>query len=80
MKKTKDKITRYIDGDFIIEIVESETEFDAWIGHRNYGVFIEMFGVPKKQLENTFTYAEFRDMVAADLDRHKSIYREEYMN
>lgn len=80
MKKTKDKITRYIDGDFIIEIVESENEFEAWIGHRNYGVFAEMFAVPKEQLENTITQEEFRDMVVADLDRHKSIYQEEYMD
>lgn len=79
MKQTKDKIARYTDDDFIIEIVESESEFEAWIGHSDYGFLMQMFGCPKKQSDFTISNEMFRDMVVSDLNRYKAICRKKYM-
>lgn len=76
MKQTKDKITRYADGDFIIEIVEAEKDFEAWIGHSHRGISRLMFSEEK----TSFTREEFRDLVVSNLARYKDIYRQEYLN
>ena len=80
MKQIKDKIIRYTDNDFIIEIVDSEAEFEAWIGNSQYGILSQMFAIPKKQTDRTITYEEFHDIVVSNLAKYKTIYRQEYMD
>lgn len=50
MKRAENQsITRFIDGEWYIDIVETKSKFEAWIQHKNYGVSDLMFSVPKKQ-------------------------------
>ena len=56
MEKTTIKTTTYVcDPEFFngfrIDIVETETKFEAWLYHTCYSVKSEMFGYSKKQHE-----------------------------
>lgn len=68
----KANITRYEDGDFVIEIEEREDMYEAWLRHREYGVEYSMFGVDKSSVSGI---EEFTEMVEASL-RH---YEEDYL-
>lgn len=68
----KVKITRYEDGDFIIDIEEHDDMYEAWLRHREYGVEYSMFGVYKSFLSGI---AEFTEMV----ERSLSLYEEDYL-
>ena len=84
MKKLNNaKITRYEEGNFWIDIVESESEFEAWLQERHCGVSSLMFGFPKEQftdgeklvVDNDF----FCELVEANLDEYIEDYIEDYM-
>lgn len=75
MKKTNQKITRFEDGDFYIDIVESESDFEAWITKKEYGLSALMFGVPRKQDgADDVSFASFCELIESNLDDHKANY------
>ena len=49
MRLTTTSVTRYEDGDYLIDIVEDNELFEAWLSHKDYGISTLMFGVPKRQ-------------------------------
>lgn len=80
MKLSTQKITRFTDGKYLIDIVETRSEFEAWIRRSDCGVSDLMFGVPKKQnpeAEKT-TFDEFVEMVEANLPFYKKTYVEDH--
>lgn len=75
MKKTNQKITRFEDGDFYIDIVESESDFEAWITEKEYGLSALMFGVPRKQADaDDVSFTSFCELIESNLDDHKANY------
>ena len=78
MKKTNIKITRYADGEFVIDIVKTKDMngddiYEAWLQHKNYGVSDMMFGYRCKDV----TYDEFIEMVEANLPDHEINYMQD---
>lgn len=52
MKKVNSvNITRYASGKFYVDIVETATMWEAWLGHKRYGVSELMFGIQKKDAD-----------------------------
>lgn len=49
MKKSTDKITRYIVGEYYVDFVEKDDMWEAWLQHKSYGISELMFGLPKEQ-------------------------------
>lgn len=72
MKRTDAKITRYTDGKYTVDIEQNGSSFDAWIGHKDFGVRSYMFGK-----ENT-TEEQFLHVVTAVLKEYEKQYREDY--
>lgn len=77
MKKSDDKITRFEQDGFYIDIVETEDAyakavgrryFEAWLQHKNFGMSTLMFG----SATDDFEY--FLDLV----DKNLNIYIENY--
>lgn len=80
MKLSSHKVTRFTDGKYIIDIVETRTEFEAWLHRTDCGVSDFMFGLPKKQnpeAEKT-TFDEFVATVDANLPFYKKCYAEDH--
>lgn len=48
MEQTNAKIKQYKEGDYLVNIVETDEKYSAWIEHHLYGVSSEMFGVAKQ--------------------------------
>lgn len=81
MKQIKDKITRYIDEDYLIDVVEKDTEFEAWLQHKDYGVSMLMFGVRKDCLQGiAMTPDVVAAMVECNLPEQKEIYANTYQD
>ena len=74
MKQLKSyKTTTFADGDFRIDIVETRTEFGAWIYRHNVGTKSFIYGCQKK----TTTFDEFVETIEATIDEDKEHYDEE---
>ena len=72
-------ITRYKDGNFWIDIIETPDMYEAMIQHKEYGDASLMFGAPKKQpILPDMTLDVFLDMVERNLDQEKKIYMDQY--
>ena len=76
MRRTNAKITRYADGDFFVDIVDTATMFDAWLSHQSYGVSEYMFGAPKNGNGYEMTHTEFLEMVQNNLPEYEAYYTE----
>ena len=70
----KANITRYEDGDFIIEIEERDDMYEAWLRHREYGIEYSMFDVNKTDVSGI---EEFTQMVEDNLPLYEKDYIEE---
>lgn len=81
MTRTDADIVRYADGEFLVDIVDTATMYDAWLSHESYGISDHMFGVPKKSDNCTdMTMALFLEMVQNNLPEYKQNYAEKYFN
>lgn len=77
MKKTNTPITRYnAEQGFYVDVVDLPDKFEAWIGHKDYGVKNLMFGWPKFQpVDNsTWTMDMFMELVEGNLDDDKDFF------
>ena len=76
MKKTEIKTITYDTGfrNFMVDVVETEYGYEAFLYKSNYGIKELMFGLQEKNIE------EFVEIVEANLLVHMSIYEEEYCN
>lgn len=75
MLKTDIRITRYVYGDYNIDIIENPEHYEAWLSHKHYGISELMFGLTKKDVneelfleivennlgESIYEYAEYMD-------------------
>ena len=79
MKKVDCNITRFEDGEFWIDIIDSADSREAWISGKNYGISELMFGMPKKK-ENgrEITFVEFCRLAEAAAKVIQKDYLEEY--
>ena len=77
MKHICEGVTRYAHGDFIITVIEKNSEgtYEAWLNHKDYGVASLMFGVPQNSVTG---YKGFLLLVKANLPVYTKYYREEY--
>lgn len=65
--------TTYEVGDgFYVDIVETDTEIEAWIFHKSYGIKKLMFGATSNE-------SCIKNLTEADLSIYKSLYKNEYM-
>lgn len=80
MKRVTGRKTRtyHADGDWYIDIVETEDEFEAWIWMGSYGVKSLMWGSPKQQVWGIVTRKDFLDMVKAQWADYVGGYIEEF--
>lgn len=79
MTKTDIQITRFEDGHYWVDIVDSDECYDSWLTHKNMGIAQHMFGVPKMQSDGRKTsYDEFCDLVENNLQEEKLYYINEY--
>lgn len=79
MKEMKSiRTTTFASGNYRIDIVESRTEYEAWIYHKDYGVKDFMFGTDKNQAAYIKSFEEFTDMVEANLPVYKKSYHERH--
>lgn len=75
MTKTEIKTTTYeYDAGYYIDIVEKSEEYEAFIYHKDYGIKLHMFGMPKSQQD----YTAFLDIVEANAGDYIKDYKEEY--
>lgn len=72
MERTSAEITRYTSGDFEIDVADTGTMFEAWIGHKVIVIKELMFAVPH---ENT-TKEEFLEEIKRTLPRYKKTFLE----
>ena len=81
MTRTDANITRYSDGEFLVDIVDTATMYEAWLSHKSYGISDYMFGVPKKS-DNCpdMTMAFFLEIVQGNLPEHEQSYAERYFD
>ena len=80
MKLSPAKITRFTEGKFLIQIVETDTEFESWLGHNDYGIFDFMFALPKKQPDGEMTAEEFLKVVRKALPNFKKEFEAEHID
>ena len=83
MKKAKAFVTRYVIGEWYIDIVETKDQFEAWLTHKSQGVSDLMFGSPK--LQHTKDGEEYKidneyfcSLVEANMIDYMKIYIEEH--
>lgn len=85
MKELKTRKTRTFEsGKWIIDIVEKQDSFDAWLSIKNYGEKAYMFGSAKTQhnldgMEYTVDFDMFRSMVEINLPEYKRIFLLEHV-
>ncbi|MBR3031713.1 MAG: hypothetical protein IKH92_01695 [Clostridiales bacterium] len=71
MKQLKSyKTTTFADGDFRIDIVEKQKEYEAWIYRHNTGFKNFIWGAEKK----TTTFEHFVEVTAGTIDEDKASY------
>ena len=81
MEQTNAKLKQYKEGDYLINTIETDEEYSAWLEHRLYGVSSEMFGIAKQAPGlPVVTEEEFLQMVKNELPESIRAYREEYMD
>lgn len=80
MTRTDAKITRYADGKFMIDIVDTTTMYEAWLRHESYGCSDLMFGVSKDDNSSETTYEAFLNMVLSNLAEYEKLYAEEHFD
>lgn len=71
MRASATKITRFFSGKHLIDIVETKTNFEAWITRTGFGVSYLMFGIPKRQTDrkSEISFDEFLEIVKENLQR-----------
>jgi len=81
MEQTNAKIKQYKEGDYLVNTIETDEGYSAWLGHRMYGVSSEMFGIAKQTPGfPAVTEEEFLQMVKNELPENIRAYKEEYMD
>lgn len=85
MKKANYKIHTYeADDGFMVDIVDKDDAFEAWIYHKDYGIKDLMWGEPKKNTifgePFTQTLQGFKSLVEANLEAYAGDYREDHMD
>lgn len=64
---------------FIVEVMETETEYEAWIRLQSYGVSMLMFGSPKVQPAfGEVSYDDFISLVESNIQEYAELYIDEY--
>ena len=58
------------DNKFLVDVVETENDYEAWIYRKGDGIKNLMFGCPKTQQ----SYSEFIELVMYNLDTYKHDY------
>lgn len=76
MEKKNFKIETFEFESWIVDIVTTDTNYEAWIYRSEYGVKMLMFGMPKEQQ----SYDEFIDIVEGNLEtnEYQSMYLYDY--
>lgn len=78
-RMTGRKTTTYqADGDWYIDIVETEDEFEAWIWMGSCGVKSLMYGSPKQQVWGIMTRKYFFEMVKINWIDYVGGYTKEF--
>ena len=78
MEKTNIQITRFKDGNYWVDVIDTGENYEAWLARKNMGIAQLMFGVPKVQSDGrTISYDKFCDMVKINLPEHKKYYDQE---
>ena len=82
MKKSENiNITRYETDCFYVFVMESESEFEAWLTEKTMGISNLMFGCPKYQPSfGTLTLKDFLADVEECLDDYINEYYAEHFN
>lgn len=87
IKRTKlETITYDVDEGFMIDAVyDPDREmYEAWLYHKDYGVKMSMFGLPKKQknMNKVLDHKEFMDIIRNNLEHEGYIplYVEKYFD
>lgn len=79
MTVTDTRITRYEDGDFYVDIVESRIDFEAWLCRKDYGVAEMLIACPKEQPNGIdVDYFAFVSMVESTLATDELDYDAKY--
>lgn len=77
MKKAKIKTSTYEVGNgFLVDIVVTESEHEAWIYHKDYGIKSMMWG----GLNSSETIEDFKALVEANVPEYAEDYMSEYMD
>lgn len=66
------------EGDWYIDIIETDDMFEAWIYLGSYGVKSLMWGSPKQQEYGTVTRKDFLNMVKTNFIYYTNGYVEEF--
>lgn len=75
-RESEDKMIRYeVAGGFLIDIIETKDQFEAWISLKGYGKKEHMFG-GRKESE---TLESFSEIVYGNIPRYASIFVEELL-
>ncbi len=82
MERTDIKITRYVDGDFWVDVVEA-TDFDGvevWLTHKKYGISTMMFGEPYEQMGYRIPYDFILEIIESNLPEYEQSYIDDYVD
>ena len=77
MRKTNRTTTTYIEGDWIIDIIETPTYFDAYLQKSDNAVKYQIFGMDKKNTKPV-DYNYFKTLIEAGLPEYIEAYIEEF--
>lgn len=78
---TSENITRFMHNDFVVTVIETDDDFEAWLHHKDYGVSALLFAVPKFQPHaKEITYPGFLGMVESSIEAEIKTYTELYMD
>lgn len=73
-------VTRYETECFYVDIIETVSEFEAWLTEKHCGVSDLMFGCPKEQSHGTLSLEHFLHMVEENLDDYIYEYYADHDN
>lgn len=68
--------TYWINNDFLVDIVETPENYEAFLYSKDYSIKMSMFGCPISQQ----SYDYFLELVETNLQEHIEAYKNEYMN
>lgn len=60
-------------GDYLVDIVTTDTDYESWIQAKGYGTKHIMFGMPKEQQ----SLEEFMNIVEANIEDYTDLCEEE---